>query len=170
MSKTFLISDTHFFHKNILTFKRDNGEPLRPFSSLEEMHEVLINNWNNTISKHDKVYHLGDVAFKNANALSILDKLNGDKVLIKGNHDVQKPSTYLKYFRDIRSYWILDKILLAHIPIHPESLLRWKGQVHGHTHSNNLSDPKYLNVSVENINYTPIDFEVIRKYFNVDKC
>lgn len=163
----FLISDTHFNHANIITFKNSDGTPLRPFSSIEEMNETLIDNWNRVVGKSDKVYHLGDVAFKNAASLdSVFPRLNGDKVLIKGNHDILKPSVYLKYFRDIRAYHQLDKLLLAHVPIHPASLDRWRGQIHGHLHNNVVNDRKYFNVSVERINYTPISFEQIREYFN----
>ena len=167
--KTFLIGDTHFFHNNILTFKRDDGSPLRPYRDMKDMHEDMANKWNNVVGKNDKVYHLGDTAFKNSSSLRIFGDLNGDKVLIKGNHDILKPSDYLQYFRDIRAYHVLDRILLAHIPVHPDSLSRWKGQVHGHTHANNLTDPRYFNVSVENINYTPIEFGKIREYF-ADQC
>lgn len=167
MSRTFLISDTHFNHTNILSFRKVNGEPLRLFSSTEEMNEVMIQNWNLVVGPKDKVYHLGDVAFKGAKALEILSRLNGDKVLIKGNHDIHKPSAYLQYFRDIRAYHILDKLLLAHVPVHPISLERWRGQIHGHLHDNVVGDIKYFNVSVEQINYTPIDFEEIREYFNI---
>lgn len=163
--KTFLISDTHFGHENILSFLQKDGTKLREFNSSIEMNEYMVEKWNSTVSSQDKVYHLGDVCFKNR-YLEILNKLNGKKVLIKGNHDNLKPNKYLEYFYDIRSYNVLDKILLAHIPIHPDSLSRWKGQVHGHTHSYNLPDKKYFNVSVENINYTPVDFEFIREYFN----
>ena len=163
---TFLISDTHFFHDNILTFKREDGTPLRDFSSMKHMMQFMVDQWNSVVKPGDKVYHLGDTAFKNAGSLRVFADLHGDKVLIKGNHDVLKPAQYLSYFRDIRAYHVLDKILLAHIPIHPDSLARWKGQVHGHTHNNNLKDKRYFNVSVENINYTPIPFEEVRKYFN----
>lgn len=165
--KTFLISDTHFNHNNIINFKREDGAPLRDFSSVEEMNEVLIENWNRVVGTDDKVYHLGDVAFKNAHSIdSIFPRLNGRKVLIKGNHDVLKPSTYLKHFYDIRACHQLDGIILAHIPLHPESLGRWKGQIHGHVHGRSLPDRRYYNVSVEVINYTPIEFGVVREYFN----
>jgi len=165
MSKTFLISDTHFNHNNILTFKREDGTPLRTFSSIEEMNETMVDRWNKTVGKNDKVYHLGDVAFKNASSLEILSRLNGDKILIKGNHDTLKPSIYLKHFRDIRAYWVLDKLVLAHIPIHPDSLSRWRGQIHGHTHDRRLDDKRYYNVCVENTEYTPVDFEQIRSWY-----
>lgn len=164
--KTFLISDTHFYHTNILNFKRKDGTPLRDFKDMDHMMTTLVYNWNKVVSENDKVYHLGDVAFVNARGLEILNQLNGRKVLIKGNHDNQKLSTYLKYFYDVRAYHILDNFILSHIPIHPESLSRWKANIHGHTHDNNLSDPRYFNISVENINYTPINFEEIKRAYS----
>jgi calcineurin-like phosphoesterase family protein len=88
--------------------------------------------------------------------------LNGTKILIKGNHDNLKLSQYAQMFKDVRATHTLDKFVLSHIPIHPDSLARWKANIHGHTHANNLDDPRYINVSVEQINYTPIDFEEIK--------
>lgn len=171
--KTFLIGDTHFGHNNILTFLRDDGTKLRDFKSIEEMDETLIQNWNSVVGQKDKVYHLGDVGFKNYTRLAtILDRLNGEKILIKGNHDNFKLVQYAQHFKDIRAYHILDKFVLSHIPIHPESLKRWKANIHGHLHSDIIvSDPwkypeaVYINVSAEQINYTPIDFEEIRSRF-----
>lgn len=163
--KTFLISDTHFGHANILTFKNEDGTPIRSFSSLEEMNETMIDNWNSVVGKEDKVYHLGDVLFTKKWLDLILPRLNGTKVLIKGNHDTLKLSQYQQYFKDVRAVWVLDKLVLSHIPIHPESLSRWKANVHGHLHSNTLADPRYFNVSVERINYTPVDFEYIRSVY-----
>lgn len=163
--KTFLISDTHFGHANILTFKNNDGSNLRPYSSLEEMNETLISNWNSVVSSEDKVYHLGDVLFTKKWLDLILPRLNGTKVLIKGNHDNLKLSQYQQYFKDVRAYHVLDKFLLSHIPIHPESLSRWDANIHGHLHNNTLPDDKYLNVSVERINYTPVDFEYVRSLY-----
>lgn len=163
--KTFLISDTHFGHANILTFKNNDGSNLRPYSSLEEMNETLISNWNSVVSSEDKVYHLGDVLFTKKWLDLILPRLNGTKVLIKGNHDNLKLSQYQQYFKDVRAYHVLDKFLLSHIPIHPKSLSRWDANIHGHLHNNTLPDDKYLNVSVERINYTPVDFEYVRSLY-----
>lgn len=167
MMETWLISDTHFGHKNILNFKKEDGENLRSFSSMEEMDEIMVTNWNSVVKPDDKVYHIGDIAFNNFTYIqSIFNRLNGRKVLIKGNHDNWfKLSQYSQLFYDIRAYHVLDNILLAHIPIHPLSLERWRGQVHGHLHSSSVPDPKYFNVSVERINYTPINFHDVRKYF-----
>lgn len=165
--KTFLISDTHFGHANILTFKDKNGSPVRSFASLEEMNETMIDNWNKTVGKEDKVYHLGDVLFTKKWLDLILPRLNGNKVLIKGNHDTLKLSQYQQYFKDVRAYWILDKFILSHIPIHPESLSRWKANIHGHLHGKSLEDFRYKNVSVEVVNYTPLDFEEIRSMYEM---
>ena len=167
MAKTFLISDTHFGHNNILTFKRNDGSPLRLFNNIHEHDEYLIDQWNSTVSQDDKVYHLGDVGFKSwASLANVLSKLNGTKVLIKGNHDGHKLSQYQQFFKDIRGSHVLDKYILTHIPIHPESLSRWKANIHGHLHANTLKDSRYFNVSVEQLNYKPIDFEEIRSTFS----
>lgn len=164
--KTFLISDTHFGHGNILTFLNPDGTKVRDFSSVEEMNETMIENWNKTIGPQDKVYHLGDVLFTKKWLDLIMPRLNGNKVLIKGNHDNLKLSQYAQYFKEVRAYWVLDKFVLSHVPLHPKSVTRWKANIHGHLHNNSLNDPRYINVSVERINYTPIDFEEIREHFN----
>jgi len=164
--KTFIISDTHFGQPAIIKFLRTDGSPLRDFPSITEHDEHLIQSWNRTVSPNDKVYHLGDVGFTNYTKLAaILNRLNGTKVLIKGNHDNFKMSQYAQHFKDVRAYHILDKFILSHIPIHPESLSRWRANIHGHVHSNSLPDDRYYNVSVENINYIPVDFESIRSYY-----
>jgi calcineurin-like phosphoesterase family protein len=166
--KTFLISDTHFGHANILRFMRDDGTPLRGgFTDIHHHDEFLIQNWNNVVGVNDKVYHLGDVGFKNfAKVKATMDRLNGTKVLIKGNHDNFKLSQYAQIFKDVRAYHVLDKFVLSHIPVHPYSVTRWKANIHGHLHDSVLPDKKYINVSVEQIGYTPIDFELIRSKYS----
>lgn len=164
--KTFLISDTHFNHANILNFKTKEGELLRKFPDVYHMNQYMINAWNKVVGPEDKVYHLGDIAFANFTVIKeIFDNLNGTKVLIKGNHDNLKLSQYAQIFKDVRATHSLDNIILSHVPIHPMSLDRWKGNVHGHLHNNVIPDKRYYNVSVERINYTPVEFGVIRKYY-----
>lgn len=75
----YFIADTHFNHKNII--KYDD----RPFSSVEEMNETMIQLWNSRVTQNDNVYILGDVGFGNVD--NILRRLNGNKYLIRGNHD-----------------------------------------------------------------------------------
>lgn len=167
MTNTFLISDTHFGHGNILNFKRTDGTSLRPnFKDIKEHDLELIKRWNYVVNKEDKVYHLGDVGFTNFPYIkNIFDNLNGTKVLIKGNHDNFKLSQYMQIFKDVRATHTLDKFVLSHVPIHPVSLDRWKGNIHGHLHGHKVEDSRYINICVEHINYTPISFEEIRKKY-----
>ena len=164
---SFLISDTHLTHENILTFVKENGERLRPFDSVEEMDELIISNWNGLVHPKDTIYHLGDVVI-NRKALSILDRLNGRKVLIRGNHDIFKLRDYVKYFKDIRAYKVFPeyRIICSHIPLHPSCLERWKLNVHGHLHGNKLDDDKYISVCVEQTDYKPVPLEEIIKRAN----
>lgn len=188
MPNIFLISDTHFGHANILNFKRYDGTPLRVFDNVAHMDSAMIDNWNKVVKPEDKVYHLGDVAM-DGKYLSHLGWCNGTKVLIKGNHDTAKLTKYQQYFKDVRAYHLLDNYALSHVPIHPESLSRWKGNFHGHLHANRVRmlpykaqdhenptqadnrgiDPKYYCVSVECIDYTPIEFTVARKLIEAQK-
>jgi calcineurin-like phosphoesterase family protein len=141
-------------------------------------------NWNKTVRPKDKVYHLGDLVMAKKH-LPILERLNGEKVLIRGNHDLEKASVYLKYFKDVRGSHQFDGMLLTHIPVHPDSLARWGFNVHGHLHTNRVMkqvyhetssdlmlvdatelevDPRYYCVSVEQINYTPISLDEVKKH------
>lgn len=171
MPATWLISDTHFGHEKTCTvFKREDGSPLRPFASAEEMDEAMIARWNERVRPKDKVYHLGDVVI-NRRYLDVLGRLNGDKVLIKGNHDIFKLEDYTPYFRDIRGYHVMNGCIMSHIPVHPDSLARFGCNIHGHLHANRVMwedpfeafeskiDPRYLNVSVEQIDFAPILLE-----------
>jgi len=165
MSKTFLIGDTHFGHEKTCTsFKRPDGSPLRPFANAEEMNAEMIKRWNETVKPDDKVYHLGDVVM-NKKFLYIVRQLNGRKVLIRGNHDICKTQEYIDVgFTEIYGVWALNDFVLSHVPLHPKNLeFRWKYNIHGHLHAHVMDDDRYINVSVEQIDYTPIDFEVIRK-------
>lgn len=165
MPNIFLTSDTHFGHVGVTKFLRDDGTKLRPWDTVEEMDEALIANWNSVVGVKDKVYHLGDVVI-NRKALKTLSRLNGDKILIKGNHDLFRLEEYTEFFRDIRGYHVMDNLLMSHIPVHPDSKGRFKGNVHGHLHYQRVkNDPWYLCVCVEQTEYKPIPFETIRKYY-----
>lgn len=168
-SKIFLISDTHFGHEGVCRFLRANGEKLRPWDNPQEMDEFMIEQWNSRVSDIDIVYHLGDVVI-NRRALQTLERLNGRKVLIKGNHDIFKLHEYSKYFDDIRAYHRLNDCFLSHIPMHPSQLYRWRINIHGHLHSNFVElengnqDPRYISVCVEHTNYAPLCFDEFEEY------
>lgn len=162
MNNIFFISDTHFGHRNILNFNDKEGKSVRPFSTVEEMDEALIENWNRVVRPQDKIYHLGDVAIPRK-GLDCLARCNGDKILVRGNHDIFKLKDYVKYFRDVRGYVVLENYLASHIPVHPESKGRFKKNIHGHLHTNKLDDDFYINVSVEQINFAPVSWEEIKQ-------
>lgn len=169
MTNTFLVSDTHFAHAGICKFLRDDGTPLRPWDNYAEMEEELVSRWNATVGPEDKVYHLGDVAI-GRKGLQVLERLNGRKVLIRGNHDIFKLSDYTPYFKDVRGCHYLDRCILTHIPVHPVNLTRYTANIHGHLHyrtvpdeTTGLSDLRYFNVCVEHTDYRPISWDVVRK-------
>jgi len=176
MPSVFLTADTHFGHVNICKFTNYDGSKTRPWDDVAEMDEEMVKRWNETVGPKDKVYHLGDAVINRKN-LAIFDRLNGDKVLIKGNHDIFKLNDYTKYFRDIRAYHVMNGCILSHIPVHKESIARFGANIHGHLHANRVMktkgfwpfkkkviDPDYYCVSVEHTDYRPILFEdVIKK-------
>lgn len=181
MPAVWLISDTHFGHEKTCTvFKRGDGSPLRPFSCAEEMDEFMIKAWNERVKPQDKVYHLGDVAI-HRKFLQVFNRLNGDKVLIKGNHDIFEHKEYAQYFRDQRGYHVMNGMILSHIPVHSDSLSRFGANIHGHLHANrvmkargvdaktgtvlygNEIDTRYFNVSVEQIDFAPVLFDDVQK-------
>lgn len=183
MSNRFVISDTHFGHTNSWEkFKLPNGDPLRPFTSTEEMDEAMVERWNAKVGPHDTVYHLGDVVI-NKKSLHHVKRLNGKKRLIRGNHDIFKDKDYTEVgftaLYGVRVF--VDQFILSHIPLHPDCVTdRFKVNVHGHLHANEIRwtydtgmgttlhtdyavgpDPRYLCVSVEHTNYEPLSFEEV---------
>lgn len=168
MPAVFLVSDTHFGHWGVCRFLREDGvTKLRPWDNPEAMDEEMVRRWNDRVRPNDKVYHLGDVVI-NRRALPTLARLNGDKVLIKGNHDIFKLEEYTPYFRDVRSYHVMNGLILSHIPVHEESLGRFGTNIHGHLHANRVKkdgviDVRYHNVCVENTDFAPILFEDVLK-------
>jgi len=171
MPAVFLVSDTHFGHAGVCRFVRNDGvTKLRPWDDPAEMDEFMVKAWNERVRPIDKVYHLGDVVI-NRKALGIMRRLNGDKVLIRGNHDIFKDSDYREHFRELRAYHVMNGMILSHIPIHSESLGRFGVNIHGHLHANrvmlpgfngkitDIVDVRYHCVCVEQTDFAPILFE-----------
>jgi calcineurin-like phosphoesterase family protein len=161
----------------IYKFKLADGSPARDFSSVEEMDEVMIQRWNEVVRPCDKIYNLGDVCFKIEVLDSVMPRLLGHKRLIRGNHDTFQTNKYLQYFDEVYASRVLDRILFTHIPVHPESMRGFKGNVHGHTHQAAAYPPvcqikkesqqvrwvPYLNLCVEKTSYRPVDLETLKK-------
>ncbi len=172
MPAVFLVSDTHFGHAGVCRFTdSQTGEKIRPWTDPNEMDEAMVKLWNERVRPKDKVYHLGDVVI-NRKALPILERLNGDKVLIRGNHDIFKDDEYRKYFRELRAYHVMNGMILSHIPIHSDSIGRFGTNIHGHLHTGRVKteiwgeykiDPRYHCVCVEQTDFAPILFEDVIK-------
>ena len=152
--------------------RKDGETKLRPWDTAEEMDEEMVKRWNDRVKPSDKVYHLGDVVI-NRKSLGIMRRLNGDKVLIRGNHDIFRDDEYRQHFRELRAYHVMNGMILSHIPLHPDSLGRFGVNIHGHLHSDRVMiknqwgvdvyDPRYHCVCVEQTDFAPILFEDVIK-------
>ena len=182
MPAVFLVSDTHFGHAGVCRFTHpdDDTVKLRPWDNPAEMDEEMIRRWNDRVRPSDKVYHLGDVVI-NRKSLPTLARLNGDKVLIRGNHDIFRDDEYRAHFRELRAYHVMNGLILSHIPLHSDSLGRFGTNIHGHTHANRVMkargvdaktgtvlysndiDVRYHCVCVEQTDFAPILLEDVYK-------
>lgn len=179
---TFVCADMHLGHRGITQFLRPDGSKERPWDNVEDMNEALIANWNSVVRPKDTVIVLGDFVI-NRSALPLAARLNGTKELVMGNHDTMRAEEYLVYFKKLHGVKVFDDYVMSHIPLHPASVIpRYKGNVHGHTHSNIVTeeiykagdysgdlykeqDPRYVCVSMEQINYTPVAWEELKLKF-----
>lgn len=164
------VADLHFEHPGIV--KERDGVRNRPFTSVEEHDETVIVRWNERVGPADKVYVIGDVCMKKA-GLAKMARLNGQKHLVKGNHDIYELEDYAKYFYQVSAYRVFQKeeFLACHMPVHPMEMGRFKFNVHGHLHDKvvtledevwgNKPDPRYLCVSLEQFNYAPVSMDEV---------
>lgn len=163
---TFFIGDLHLGHKNIMQYCN------RPFTSLDDMHEGLIHNWNKEVNAKDNVWVMGDVTF-NKKYLPLLNELNGTKRLIMGNHDTLKIEEYLPYFSRIFGTVEFSSCILTHIPVSEQQLVfRFDVNVHGHVHhlKNGLeNDLRYFNVCADHVHLTPVHESLIHDRVNIVK-
>lgn len=179
-SGIFFTSDTHFGHSKIIDYCK------RPFSSIEEHDKALIQNWNNVVEQDDTVFHLGDFAYGNSQFISnIIKQLNGNIILIKGNHDLKNMNpTLYNMFSDVvyQARILIDKqtVYLNHFPFlcfdHGDINLyknNYSIQLFGHVHSGPLTSskdvsrlnilfPTQYDVGVDNNNYTPISWADVK--------
>lgn len=166
MRNVWLISDTHFFHDNIIKYCN------RPFKDHLEMNDYLLERWNSVVKPGDKVYHLGDVFMGGKDGQEkfkeFWPRLNGKKRLIVGNHDNIKFLSSGAFFDKVMLWRWFDELLLTHVPTHPSTLAEARGgqphavNVHGHTHTNGSPVGPYTSVCVELIHYTPINIEDVK--------
>ena len=180
-SKIFFTSDTHFGHENIIKFCH------RPFSSLEEMDNVLTENWNNTVPEDGLVFHLGDFAWGNVKQWEMYrSRLNGRIILIRGNHDFKNgPQTEmeaLKMFEMVTQQMHIEiegrSVYLNHFPFlcyggMYRPLDRIVYQLFGHVHSSDVNTdgkdnirlpylmPSQYDVGVDGNGFKPISWNAV---------
>ena len=163
----FFTADTHFGHKNILKLCN------RPFKTIEEMNETLIENWNHRVSGMDTVYIVGDMFFRCLDAEAILRRLKGKKRLIVGNHD----SSWMNKV-DLNRYFVsVDRLLeisdgkhaltLCHYPLLTWNHAKKSYMIHGHIHADTSADyfplicnrSNVLNAGVDINGFMPVSFD-----------
>jgi calcineurin-like phosphoesterase family protein len=149
MGRILYISDLHFGHTN-MALKRG-------FLSADEMNEHIIEKWNSRVLKKDTVWILGDVTMEKSSYYHLLDRLNGYKKVVLGNHDQpQHIPELLKYVNSVCGMIKMKhNIVLSHCPIHESEMNRFFYNIHGHVHEDSLEDKRYINVSCEVVDYTP---------------
>ena len=135
MAKKFYIADMHFSHEHILSF--DN----RPFLTTDEMDRAMIERWNSVVGTGDITYVLGDMFWCSpADSIPILNKLNGQKILIVGNHDIYNQAEFRKQFAKISDYMEVKdkgrKVVLSHytMPCFKNHFFGWY-HLYGHVHN-----------------------------------
>ncbi|MEG0371863.1 MAG: metallophosphoesterase family protein [Clostridium sp.] len=170
----YVVSDTHFGHQRILEFDSES----RPFKTVEEMDEQLISNWNEVVKDEDDiVYMLGDMFMGSTDNIDkIMPRLNGRKVLVRGNHDTNKRVELMeKYVEGVYSIYNLKVgkqiYVLCHYPMR-----EWFGKdygtihIYGHVHSNEhrngiLAEPNSFHAGVDTNNLRPVALSDIRDKF-----
>ena len=149
MSKVYVISDLHFSHHN-MAIKRG-------FKDAVSHDNHIIDTWNGIVTKRDVVWILGDITMEKSQGYELLDKLNGIKKVVLGNHDKpQHSSKLLEYVNHICGCVKLKGCILTHIPIHESEVDRFLLNIHGHIHDKIIPDLRYVNVCVENVDYKPV--------------
>jgi calcineurin-like phosphoesterase family protein len=138
------------------------------------MNEVMIKNWNGKIAPTDIVYHLGDFAMGRAEEVpQIINRLNGNIYLIRGNHDGNMADIYENHFEKV-SYdrtiqlTVNNKTRNIYMVHDPQDRKFDRFTLCGHTHDYWRFLPNRLNLSVEQWNYRPVSVEDVKHYIGTN--
>jgi len=161
--KVFFTADLHVGSKNII------GYCNRPYTSVEEMDEALITNWNSTVRTKDIIFILGDVIWGTQNYSTVMSKLNGQKHLILGNHDNKQVYKKLMIDGVIQSMNQVKGITIDNNYIWMSHYCHrtWNGShrgsfhLFGHSHSTLKTTNRSMDVGVDNCNYKPISYDEV---------
>lgn len=152
--KTWITSDLHFGHKNIMSFCPQTRARFN--SDVKYMTEAMIMEWNERVAVGDTVYILGDVAFMSgSDAGKVMNRLNGDKILVEGNHDRKTltDATFRNAFKEVHKYLDINydghKCVMFHYPIAEwDQMHRGALHFHGHLHGGVSGLEKYRALDV----------------------
>lgn len=166
----YFTSDLHYGHKAAINLSQ------RPFETIEEMNETLIQRWNAKVKQNDTVYILGDLSFRIPvdEAIVFIRKLHGKKILIKGNHDKKYDASLFEEICDFKEINIYQQSFsLMHYP-----MLEWPksryGSIHLHGHQHNNKDYNIAmkkagilryDVGVDVNDFTPVSMGEILNFF-----
>lgn len=157
----YFIADTHFGHRNIVLYCG------RPFKDEVDMDETIKSNWNSVVSQQDTVFHLGDFSlhYPHDRKKQLLDSLNGKKILIIGNHDIDRVGHWAKMgIMAHKKPIVYEGLILSHEPEYFPELPNVHGHTHGNTHRGEISEHGiHICVSVEAIGYKPVALEWIQQ-------
>lgn len=158
-------NDLHFNHINLIKNSRNMSPDVHD--------ELIIKNWNNVVSKKDKVFILGGITREKPKlAIEYLNQLRGVKEVILGNHDIDLAKYLVENkikvngSHEYKGYW------LSYAPLHPSQVSFFFGNIHGHIHFSKEDHTKldlgenYLNVNTEFHDYFPWFMDEIESYFN----
>ncbi len=159
----YFIADTHFNHSNIIKYCN------RPFKNTYEMNEYIIQKWNSVVKNDDIVYHLGDVGYGALQEIKeILQRLNGTKILLKGNHDFKIGTNTWKELGFLEVYKkkiILNNLLLTHAPTEEvgENQINIFGHIHDKTLDERFNKDNHICVSCDVVDYTPVSMNALER-------
>lgn len=167
----FFIGCLHFGHKWMATH--------RGFQDEFYHDEHIISEWNKVIKKKDLVWILGDITMEDKKPYVQLNRLNGRKKVVLGNHDMPEHTReLLNYVETVAGVVDYKGYVLSHVPIHPSEISFCRGNIHAHIHENKLEEcivtdrygdvatksptlAKYFNVDAQRLNYKPMSMNEI---------
>lgn len=161
--KTFFTADTHFNHTNIIKYCK------RPFDTIEEMNETIVERWNAVVSKGDLVYHLGDFSWRDG--VHFIRQLHGNIILIKGNHDADAMKIKSE-FGGVYTLKVIKykdtAITLCHYSMRVWDRSHFNAwHLYGHSHGTLPGQGKSMDVGCDCHNFTPVSLEAIEKHMEI---
>ena len=176
MANVRFIGCTHFGHKYAAN--------QRGFQDEYYHDEHLIDSWNSVVNKKDLTIITGDITMETAYFYYQLDRLNGRKKVVLGNHDLGNHiPELLKYVESVHGAYRYKGYMITHIPIHPSEIHFYRANIHSHIHHNKLPDVKsyteyndkgsklkstkgkYWNVDAHIVDYKPKTLDELRSYY-----